>query len=76
MPNPSHTGNVIILAGTDSDATGAAAAFLTNEEQMEMLRKTLHADRFPYFEVLLKTSRLSGTFFNAELIAYRAYPNL
>jgi hypothetical protein len=76
LPNPSKSGNVIILAGTDSDATGAAAAFLTSEDQMEMLRKTLHADRFPYFEVLLKTSRLSGTFFNAELIAYRAYPNL
>jgi hypothetical protein len=76
LPNPSRSGRVIILAGTDSDATGAAAAFLTSEDQMEMLRKTLHADRFPYFEVLLKTSRLSGTFFNAELLAYRAYSNL
>lgn len=76
LPNPSRSGNVIILAGTDSDATGAAAAFLTSEDHMEMLRKTLHADRFPYFEVLLKTSRLSGTFFDAELLAYRAYPNL
>jgi hypothetical protein len=76
LPNPSRSGSVIILAGTDSDATGAAAAFLTSENQMDMLRRTLHADRFPYFEVLLKTSRLSGTFFNAALVAYRAYPNL
>ncbi len=30
LPNPSRTGNVIILAGTDSDATGAAAEFLTS----------------------------------------------
>jgi len=26
--------------------------------------------------VLLKTSRLSGTSFNAELVAYRTYPGL
>jgi len=76
LPNPSHTGNIIILAGTDSDATGAAAAFLTSETQMENLRNTLHVKEFPYFEVLLKTSRLSGTFFDAQLVAYRTYPNL
>lgn len=75
LPNPSQTGSVIILAGTDSDATGAAAAFLTAEQQMEKLRKTLGTDRFPYFEVLLKTSRLSGTFFDAEIVAYRTYPS-
>ena len=76
LPNPSHVGNIIILAGTDSDATGAAAAFLTSENQLEKLRGAFHSDRFPYFEVLLKTSRLSGTFFNADLVAYRTYPNL
>ncbi|MGA3102664.1 MAG: hypothetical protein ABSD61_12445 [Terracidiphilus sp.] len=76
LPNPSHTGNIIILAGTDSDATGAAAAFLTSENQMQNLRNTFGVNRFPYFEVLLKTSRLSGTFFDAQLVAYRTYPNL
>jgi hypothetical protein len=76
LPNPSHTGNVIILAGTDSDATGAAAAFLTSESQMEKLRASFHVERFPYFEALLKTSRLSGTFFDAELVAFRTYPGL
>ena len=76
LPNPSRTGNVIILAGTDSDSTGAAAEFLTSEEQLEKFRNTLHTDRFPYFEVLLKTSRLSGTSFNAGVVAYRTYPGL
>jgi hypothetical protein len=76
LPNPSHTGSIIILAGTDSDATGAAAAFLTSESQMQNLRNTFGVNRFPYFEVLLKTSRLSGTFFDAELVAFRTYPNL
>ena len=76
LPNPSHTGNIIILAGTDSDATGAAAAFLTSQDQMERLRDMFHATHFSYFEVLLKTSRLSGTFFDAQPVAFRTYPNL
>ncbi|HEX4039499.1 MAG TPA: hypothetical protein VHX37_15680 [Acidobacteriaceae bacterium] len=76
LPNPSQSGKVVILAGTDSDATGGAAAFLTSEDQMARLRNTFHAGRFPYFEALLKTSRLSGTFFDAEVVAFRTYPNL
>jgi hypothetical protein len=74
LPSPSRSGRALILAGTDSDATAAAAAFLSSEEHMEKFRATLHVDRFPYFEILLKTSRLSGTFFDAEPIAYRTYP--
>jgi hypothetical protein len=73
LPNPSHTGNAIILAGTDSDATDAAAEFLASEEQMQKLRATLHVQKFPYFEVLLKTSRLNGTLLRAEMVAYRTH---
>jgi hypothetical protein len=76
LPNPSRTGNAIILAGTDSDATDAAAEFLASEEQLAKLKSTLNVTEFPYFEVLLKTSRLSGTSFNSELLAYRVYPGL
>jgi len=76
LPNPSRTGSVVILAGTSSDATNAAAEFLTTEAQMETFRKMLHAERFPYFEALLSTSQLSGTSFHAEVVAYRTYPNL
>jgi hypothetical protein len=76
LPNPSHTGNAVILAGTDSDATDAAAEFLASEDQLEKFQTIVHTKSFPYFEILLKTSRLSGTSLNAELIAYRAYPGL
>jgi len=76
MPNLNHTGHILLLAGTDSDATGAAAAYLTSEEHMEQLRTALKIQSFPHFEVLLKISRLSGTFFDAEPIAYRTYPDL
>jgi hypothetical protein len=76
LPNPSQTGNALILAGTDSDATSAAAEFLTSEEQLGKFQNTLRLQKFPYFEVLLKTSRLSGTSFSAELLAYRTYQGL
>jgi hypothetical protein len=74
LPNPSHTANAILLAGTDSDATNAAGEFLTSETQLEKFRNLLHVQTFPYFEVVLKTSRLSGTPFTAEIVAYRTYP--
>ncbi len=76
LPNPGRTGNVIILAGTDSDATSAAAEFVTSEKQLSNFLDTIHLKKFPYFEVLLKTSRMSGTSFNAELVSYRTYPDL
>jgi hypothetical protein len=76
LPNLSRTGNVIIVAGTDSDATDAAAEFLSSEDQLEKFRSTLHLQKLPYFEVLLKTSRLSGTSLNAQMVAYRTYPIL
>lgn len=76
LPNPSHTGNAIILAGMDSDATSAAAEFLTSEDQLRRFENTLHVQKLPYFEVLLKTSRLSGTSLSAEVLAYRTYPEL
>jgi hypothetical protein len=76
LPNPSRTGNTIIVAGTDSDASSAAAEFITSEEQLQKFRNIIHADHFPYFEVLLKTSEVRGTSFNAEIVAYRTYPGL
>jgi len=76
LPNLGHSGSVIILGGTDSEATGAAASFLTSEDKMEKLREVLRVRNFPYFEVLLNTSRLGGAFFNSTPVAYRAYPRV
>jgi hypothetical protein len=73
LPNPSKTGKVIILAGTDSDATSGAAEFLTSEEALAKFQSIIHTHGFPYFEVVLKTARLSGASFNAEVVAYRTY---
>jgi hypothetical protein len=73
LPNPSHTGRIIFLAGTDSDATAAAAEFLTSEDGIQSLNAHTSLSTSPYFEALLKTSRLSGTSFSAELLAIRQH---
>jgi hypothetical protein len=73
LPNPSHTADALIVAGTDSQATDAAGEFLTSDRSLGSLLAKLNTKQIPYFEVLLKTTRLSGTPFNAEIIGYRTY---
>jgi len=75
-PNPDHNGVVLLIEGTDAEATEAAGDFLLSEDQLSAFRKILHGDRFPYFEVLLKVSSVPGTPLTATVAAYRAYPNL
>ena len=73
LPNPSHTADALIIAGTNSQATDAAGEFITSEASMERLQKMFPARQTPYFEVLLKTNRLSGTPLGAEIVAYRTF---
>jgi hypothetical protein len=76
LPNPDHKGIVMLIEGTNAEATEAAGDFLLSEDQLSGFKKTLHAERFPYFEVLLKVSSVPGTPLTASVEAYRAYPNL
>jgi hypothetical protein len=76
LPSPSRRGDAVIFAGTGSNATSAAAEFLTSEEQLEQFRRTIRVTRLPYFEALLQTFQLSGTSFGVKIIAYRTYPGL
>lgn len=76
LPNPGHSGNVLLIEGTGAEATEAAGNFLLSENQLSSFKKTLHADKFPYFEVLLKVSSVQGTPLTSTVEAYRAYPNL
>jgi hypothetical protein len=74
LPNLTHTGDVLILEGTDSHATAAAGEFVTSEQSLAKLKQQFPNDPFPYFEVLLKTSNVTGTPFSSEIIALRTYP--
>jgi hypothetical protein len=74
LPNVGQTGDALIIEGTDSQATEAAGEFVTNEASMASLKRQLNSKTFPYFQVLLKTSRLSGTPFTAQIITLRTSP--
>lgn len=76
LPNPSHNGQVLLIEGTAAEATEAAGNFLLSESQLSSFKKTLHVERLPYFEVLLKVSSVQGTPLASTVEAYRAYPNL
>lgn len=74
LPNVGQTGDALIIEGTDSQATEAAGEFVTNEASMAALKLRLNSKTFPYFQVLLKTSRLSGTPFTAQIVTLRTSP--
>lgn len=73
LPNPSHTANGLIIEGTNSEATNAAGDFITSEQSMQDFRSKLPGQKFPYFELLLRTSRVAGTPLKAEIVTYRTY---
>ena len=73
LPNLTRTGNVLVLEGTDPHATAAAGEFVTLEQSLAKLKQQFPNGPFPYFEVLLKTSNVTGTPFSSEIIALRTY---
>lgn len=71
--NPGNTGDVLLLTGSDSDGTAAAADFITSEPSFQKLLKRFGRSQLPHCEVVLRTSRLSGTSFNAEIVTSRLH---
>jgi hypothetical protein len=76
LPNPNHNGVVLLIEGTDAEASEAAGDFLLSDDQLSNFKKMLRTEKFPYFEALLKVSSVEGTPLTAAVQAYRAYPNL
>ena len=76
LPNPDHDGVVLLIEGTGAEATEAAGDFLLSEYQLSTLKKLLHVNKLPYFEVLLKVSSVPGTPLTTSIEAFRGYPNL
>jgi hypothetical protein len=73
MPNLSEHHYVLIVSGSDSQATRAAAEFVTSSEGLAQIRQKMPQGRFPFFEVILGSSRLVGTTLNTEILAYRVH---
>ena len=74
LPTPGRDGKVLLIEGTSSEATEAAADFLFSPQQFSAFRNMLRTAQLPYFEVLLKTSQVRGTPLAATVEAYRTYP--
>jgi hypothetical protein len=74
LPNSDHTGDVLLIAGTEMEATEAGGEFLTSEQGISQLRRRLSlngSDRIPYFELLLKTTRIGGAAPSFEVFTHR-----
>lgn len=74
LPNPGHSGKYLLIQGSSPAATEAAEFFLLSESQMARFKEKLNETNFPYFEVLLKTSQVTGTPLNATIEAFRIHP--
>jgi len=73
LPNLDTNRSALIIAGTDSQGTRAAGEFITSSEGLAAVRAQLPYDRYPYFEVLLSSSRLEGTTLHTSIQAFRGY---
>lgn len=74
LPNLAHTRNVLILEGTNMEATAAAGQFILTEAQLRNLLARIkpgNRNELPYFEVLLKMRRLGGAPQEYQIEAFR-----
>jgi hypothetical protein len=73
IPNLSEHRYTLIIAGTDSQGTRAAGEFVTSRAGIAAIRQRLPAAQYPYFEVLLSSSRIEGTTLNTSIQASRGH---
>jgi hypothetical protein len=74
LPNLSRTGNILAISGTEVEGTEGGGEFVTNERSLAPLRSLAIPDRegrLPYFEVLLKSSRVGGSAPGFHIVAFR-----
>lgn len=74
LPNLGRTGNILAISGTEVEGTEGGGEFVTNERSLAPLRSLAIPDRegrLPYFEVLLKSSRVGGSAPGFHIVAFR-----
>jgi hypothetical protein len=76
LPNSERNGNILLIQGTGSEATEAAGEFILSEDSLSSLRKLQPGPGFPYFEVVLRASMVSGTPITATIVAHRFYSSI
>ena len=73
LPNLSAHRNALIIAGNDSQATLAAGEWVTSSEGLATIRQRIPNGSFPFFEVLLASTKLVGTPLKTEVKAFRIH---
>jgi hypothetical protein len=73
LPGMSENTKILMIEGTDSQATGAAGDYITDEQSMKALEERFQPGKILYFELVLRTSQLNGTPLHSEVIALRTY---
>jgi len=77
LPNLERQRSVLVIAGTDMEATGAGGHLVTNEAAVVQLRERLHVapgTALPHFEALLSTRKIGGTAPSYEILLARPIP--
>jgi len=75
LPNLGRTGNILAISGTEVEGTEGGGEFVTNERSLAQLKLLAIPDRegrLPYFEVLLKSSRVGGAAPGFHIVAFRS----
>ena len=76
--NPNQTGQVLLIAGSNAEATEAAGKLVTNATFLTQLLKNHGIDpKDPtrHFEILLQVSTLAGSFNSYDIIAFHILPD-
>lgn len=76
LPNPRHTGHVLLISGSDVISTEAGGRFIASEDSMVRLRQLLGVESgkpIPPFELLLRTRIVNSTVPSFEMVAYRPH---
>lgn len=74
LPNLNHSGNVLIIEGTNMEGTEAGVEFLTDPEFERRTARALgigSVSADPYFETLLQLRTVGGTSKDVEAVSFR-----
>jgi hypothetical protein len=73
LPNLSGNGNILNVAGTETEGTEGGGEYITSEKTLTQLRRNLGVTRgpLPYFEVLLRSDRVGGATPQLSIVATR-----